>query len=150
MKIYTDSSFDEKRKLAGWGVVIIDGQKRRVFSNWTKAPDNNFGEMHAIYMAAVISGGKEATLYTDSQTALDYIEGRRGAEYESKHKKEWTHSQYIRHKQMQLMAYKIKRANPRLAFDKIKGHQRDYKLHALGNNLADLMAKEGRAKYYER
>lgn len=150
MRIYTDASFDAKRGIAGFGIVVDEGQKRRVYSNYIETDNNNYAELFAVYIGAVLTGGAKSTVYTDSQTALDYLQGRRGKEYEAKHKGDWTRAQYIRHKNMQVLAYKIRQISPQITFDKIKGHQNKYQTHALGNDLADLMAKNGRAKSYER
>ena len=97
MQVYCDSSFDEKRQIAGIGITIIDGQKRRTFSNWIKAR---------------------------------------------------TKEQFINHKCCEYWAYKIRKQN--VILEKIKAHQKVFQLHPMGNRMADLLANEGRAKFYER
>lgn len=74
IKAYTDASFDEKRGIAGIGVVIKDGLKERVFSVWTKARAVNDAELFAIHLASILTEGK-GIIYTDSQTAISYING---------------------------------------------------------------------------
>lgn len=140
IKAYCDSSFDEKRGIAGIGVVIEDGEKRRVVSNWIKAQSNNEAELFAIHLASILTEG-EGKIYTDSQTAISYIKG------EIKDKPR-TQEQYIRHKHCEFWAYQIRKRG--ITPEKIKAHQHYYQTHCIGNRLADLLAQEGRAKFYER
>lgn len=140
IKAYADSSYDEHKGVAGIGIVIICGEKRKVYSAWIKAHSNNEGELFAIYLAGILTSG-QGIVYTDSQTALAYI--RR--EIKGKPR---TREQYIRHKHCELVAYKIRRLGVKA--EKIKAHSKTFQTHAIGNNLADLLAKEGRAKFYER
>ena len=58
------SSFDEKRKIAGIGITIIDGQKQRTFSNWTKCRTNNAGELFAIYVSGILAE-QRGVVYSD-------------------------------------------------------------------------------------
>ena len=151
MKIYCDSSFDDKLQVAGIGIVIErGGQMKKPISFWIPAPNNNYGELWAVYIAAVLSGGKECTIYSDSQTALDYVADRRGKEYENKHRQTWTREQYINHRQMQVLAYKVRHVSPNIKFVKTKAHRKVMQRESLGNRMADLMAQNGRAKFYER
>lgn len=140
IKAYCDSSFDEKRGIAGIGIVIENGSKRRVVSNWIKVKSNNEAELAAIHIASILTEG-QGVIYTDSQTALSYIEG-------SIKDKPRTTEQYIRHKHCEYYAYQIR--NRGIKVEKIKAHQNVYQTHSLGNRLADLLANEGRAKFYER
>ena len=140
VKAYCDSSFDERRQIAGIGIIIEQGTKKRVISNWIKARSNNEAELFAIHLAGILTENK-GVIYTDSQVAIDYIEGR-------VKDKPRTKEQYMRHKQCEYWAYQIKRRD--LAVKKIKAHQTVFQTHSMGNRLADLLANEGRAKYYER
>ena len=45
------------------------------------------------------------------------------------------------------MAWKIRKLG--VSVHKIKAHQNKVQTHALGNNIADLLTRNGRAKYYE-
>lgn len=140
IKAYTDSSYDEKRKIAGIGIVIENGSKRRVISNWIKAQSNNEAELFAIHLASILTEGK-GEIYTDSQAAISYIKG------EIKDKPR-THEQYIRHKHCEFWAYQIRKRG--IMPKKIKAHQHKFQTHSMGNRMADLLANEGRAKFYER
>lgn len=140
MKAYCDSSYDEKSKIAGIGVVIVNGSKRRVVSNWIKAHSNNEGELFAIHLASILTEGK-GEIYTDSQTAISFIKG------EIKDKPR-TKEQYIRYKHCEFWAYQIRRRG--IKVEKIKAHQHKLQTHSMGNRMADLLANEGRAKFYER
>ena len=140
IKAYTDASFDEKRGIAGIGVVIKDGLKERVFSVWTKARAVNDAELFAIHLASILTEGK-GVIYTDSQTAISYING------EIKDKPR-TREQYLNHKQCEFWAYQIRRRG--VAVEKIKAHQHNMQVHSLGNRMADLLAQTGRGKFYER
>lgn len=140
MKIYTDASFDEKRKIAGIGICIEDNYKQRIFSLWTKARTINDAELYAIHIASILSEGR-GIIYTDSQTAISYIKG------EIKDKPR-TKEQYLNHMQCKYWAAQIKRR--KIQVEKIKGHKKVYQTHQLGNNMADLLARAGRAKYYEK
>jgi len=138
MKVYCDSSFDEKTKIAGIGITIIDGQKRRTFSNWIKARTNNEGELFAIYLASILSEGK-GIIYTDSQVAMLYVNN-------VIKDKPRTKEQFLNHKYCEYWAYKIRKQG--VSLEKIKAHQHVFQIHPMGNRMADLLANEGRAKYY--
>lgn len=141
MKIFTDSSLDEKKGIAGIGLYIMRGAQNETISHWIRTDDNNFAELWAIYQASILAHGKDCTIYTDSMTALQYINGYENIE------KIRTQEQYIRHKQMQLLAYKVRRLNPHIEWT--KGHLKYYQEHAIGNQIADNLSKQGRAKYYK-
>lgn len=137
---YTDSSFDERQNVAGIGILVKEGEKERIYSTWIKAYSNNEAELFAIYLAGILAEQK-GVIYTDSQVAIDYIQG-------NIKDKPRTREQYIRHRHCELVAYKIRRLG--LDIGKLKGHRHVYQGHAIGNNIADLLAKAGRAKFYER
>ena len=141
IEAFTDSSYDIKRKVAGIGIVINDGLHQRTVSNYVKASSNNYGELFAIYVAAILLHGKDSTVYTDSQTALQYINS-------SIKDKPRTREQYIEHMNMKVLAYKIKRLG--VAVDKVKAHTNQLKNKNIHNNMADLLAKYGRSKFYEK
>lgn len=139
MKAYTDASYDERLGIAGIGILIQDGQHERVHSYFAKAPNNNWAELLAIKLAGVLTEGK-ATIYTDSQSAIDMINGR------FNHEKERTKKGYIAYKQCELIAWEIRAQ--RLTIEKIKAHTHNFQVHLIGNRMADLLAKRGRGKYY--
>lgn len=147
MKIYCDASFNEKSQTAGIGLYVVDGVKRKVISNWVKCRIVNEAELFAIYVGAILSGGKPCTLYSDSMNALSYIRGERGMEYEKKKKNVWTREQYFNHKKMRVLAYQIKRVNPNISFEWIKGHRNVLQRESIANNMADLLAKNGISDY---
>ena len=140
MKAYCDSSFDEKKGIAGIGIVIENGTKRRLVSNWIKARSNNEAELYAIYLACILTENN-GVIYTDSQTAIEYIK------HDIKDKPR-NIEQYLRHKHCEYWALKIRKQNVKI--EKIKAHQHVFQTHSLGNRFADLAANEGRAKFYER
>ena len=139
IKAYCDSSFDDKLGIAGIGIIVENGAKRKIVSSWVKARSNNEAELFAIYLASILTESK-GIIYTDSQTAISYIRG------EIKDKPR-TKEQFVRHKYCEYWAYKIKirGTNP----EKIKAHQHVFQTHSIGNRFADLAANEGRAKFYE-
>ena len=158
---YTDASYDDKEKIAGWGVVIQIRRggvtKEHAYKSYLPCSNNNFAELFAIHQALILLAGSkyrksdtEVIILTDSQTALDYINGLRGREYERKHMKEWTKQQWVNHKRMQLYAYRINKmcVGTPCQFIKVKGHCRDFREAHLVNNLADTYAKFGRSLYY--
>lgn len=136
---FVDSSYDIKRNVAGIGIVLDNGIKQRNISNWIPAVSNNYGEMYAIYLAAILLNGRKGVIYTDSQTAIQYI-------YHTIKDKPRTHEQYIQHKQMELLAYKIRRLN--IPVEKTKAHMKSFNKDFVRNNMADLLAKYGRSKFY--
>lgn len=140
MKTYVDASFDDKRNIAGIGIYIKDRQKERVFSIWTPSLSINEAELFAVYIGGILSSG-QGEIYTDSQTAIQYI--NKGVADKPR-----TQEQYIRHKRCELWAYKIRKLN--ITPQKIKGHQKNMQTHSLGNQMADLLALKGRAKFYEK
>ena len=141
MKIYVDSSFDEKNLIAGIGLHIEDGVKQRDISNWIPCNNNNFAELWGIYLAAILSNGKNCTIYTDSQVAIQYLTGN----VKEKPRKQ---SQYINHQQMKVLAYKVNRLKPLV--EKVKAHSGRIERGYIGNQLADILSHQGRAKFYGR
>lgn len=139
MRTYSDSSFDDKRKIAGIGVVVYDdGGKKHTHNCSIKARTNNEAELYAIYWASIWNENR-GVIYTDSQTAISYIKG------EIKDKPR-THEQYINHKHCEYWAVKIRKRG--IQVEKIKGHRNIMHPHYMGNRSADLEAEEGRANYY--
>lgn len=139
IEIFCDSSFDNKRHVAGWGVVVKNGEKQRTYSGWLPVDNNNIGEIFAIHTACVLLGGEKGTIYTDSQTAMMYINNQ-------VRDKPRTQSQYINHMTMKFWAYKIRKFG--LEIKKVQAHQKNFNLINLNNNMADLCAKTGLSKYY--
>ena len=142
MKIFTDASYDDKRKIAGIGIYIVKGASNRTISHWIETDNVNHAELWAIYQASILGSCRDCTIYTDSLTAIQYVEGR------EKPDKLRTREQYIRHKQMQFLAYQIRRLKPNLQWT--KGHKKYYQENAIGNQIADNLSKLGRAKFYEK
>lgn len=142
MKIFTDASFDEKRQIAGIGIYMMRGASNRTISHWIRTDNVNYAELWAIYQASILGFGKDCTIYTDSMTAIQYINGVENTE------KPRTQAQYIRMRQMQVLAYKIRRLKPHIEWT--KGHTEYYQTRAVGNQIADNLSKQGRAKFYER
>lgn len=139
MEIFCDCSFDSKNKIAGIGLLIKDGVKQKTISNWIQAPDNNFGEIWAVYQAAILMGGRDGVIYTDSQTALAYVQDRIKD-------KPRTREQYENHQRMRLMGYKIRKLKANVEWT--KGHVGNFKQKSVDNALADCLAKQGRSKFY--
>lgn len=108
MKIFTDASFDEKRQIAGIGIYMMRGASNRTISHWIRTDNVNYAELWAIYQASILGLGKDCTIYTDSMTAIQYINGAENTE------KPRTQAQYIRMRQMQVLAYKIRRLKPHI------------------------------------
>lgn len=140
MKIYTDASFDNKKQIAGIGIVIKDGIKERTHSNWIKCRTVNAAELIAIYIGGVFLD-KKGCVYTDSQTAISYIND------EIKDKPR-TKEQYLNHMECKYWAYKIRKRHQPIK--KIKAHEKTFQTHSMGNRMADLMALNGRSKFYEK
>ena len=140
VKVFTDASYDDKRGVCGIGIVIQDGVKQRTISNWVYATNVHYGEMFAIYMAAVLCNGKDATIYTDSAVAIAYLNN------EVKERPRTT-QQYYKHQEMRVLAYKINKLDAKV--DKVKAHCNNFKQAALSNSLADILSKMGRSKYYD-
>lgn len=139
MEIFCDCSFDSKNKIAGIGLLIKDGVKQKTVSNWIQAPDNNFGEIWAVYQAAILMGGRDGVIYTDSQNALAYVQNR-------VKDKPRTREQYENHQRMRLMGYKIRKLKANVEWT--KGHVGNFKQKSVDNALADCLAKQGRSKFY--
>lgn len=128
IKAYVDSSWRDG--IAGFGIFIKDGVKEKIFSNWIRTDNNNYGELWAIYQAAIICACHDAVIYTDSQTAIQYLN-------KAIKDKKRTPEQYIRHQQMKVLAYKINRLGVRVEY--IKGHVKN----EYNNNMADFLAHIG-------
>lgn len=140
MKCYVDSSFDDKRGVAGIGIVIQNGEKQQVYSHWIPCNSNNYGELWAIYIASILTHGKQGIIYTDSECALAYLENKINNE------RPRNHAQYVEHQKMRVLAYKVRKLNPNV--QKVKAHTKQMKFLAIGNAMADLLAKQGKCKYY--
>lgn len=140
MKTYCDASFDDKNKVAGIGIVVDDGYKRRTFAVFTKARTNNEAELFAIHIASILNEGK-GVIYTDSMNAIQMIKG-------DIRDKQRTREQWINYKHCMFWAVQIRRR--KIKVEKIKAHSTQFKTHLMGNNLADCLAREGRSKFYER
>lgn len=140
MKVWTDASFDEKLGIAGIGIFIQDGQKQRTFAVNTKSRTINEAELFAIHLGSILSEGK-GVIYTDSQTAIQYINNQIMD-------KPRTQAQWLNHKYCQYWACQIRKRG--IQVEKIKGHLNYFQKHQLGNNMADILAKMGRAKFYEK
>ena len=147
VRVYSDASFDDLRKVSGIGCVLIRGQKRKFFSNWRPTLTNNEGELYAIWFALNLCAGEKVTLYTDSQNAINYITGRT-----PKEKPYMNPKQVENRNRCRFWAYKIKQAIKNLNsfnLEHIKAHTNKFQQHFINNQLADILAKEGRAKFYE-
>lgn len=143
MIFYTDASYDEKRKIAGWGVVKEHhGNLGKPISNFGEFESINEAELFAIYQACILAGGSQAEIVTDSQSALSYIQ-------KTVKDKERTKEQHIRHKRCEFWAYKIRKFK-NCTFSKQKAHTGYYQTRSIGNEIADSSARFGRAKFYER
>lgn len=140
VEVYTDASYDDNKHICGMGIVIQDGVKQKTISNWCTTDSIHYGEMFAIYMAAVLTSGKDTTIYTDSAVALAYING------EVKEERQRSTAQYCLHQQMKVLAYKINKLGVNV--EKVKAHSNNFKKKSIGNSLADVLAKQGRSKYY--
>ena len=139
MEIFVDASLDEKKGIAGVGIYVMRGASNRTISQWYKTDDVNEAELWGIYIASILGHGKDCTIYTDSKTALAYV----NKEVKDKPR---DFEQHVRHKRMELLAYKVRRLKPKIEW--IRGHCKYYQELPIGNNVADMMAKNGRAKYY--
>lgn len=139
MKIFVDASLDEKKCVAGVGIYIMRGASNRTISQWYKTNDVNEAELWGIYQAAILGHGKDCTIYTDSKTALAYVQ------QEVKDKPR-TFEQHLRHKRMELLAYKVRRLNPKICW--VKGHCKYFQELPIGNQISDVLSKQGREKYY--
>lgn len=137
MRIYTDCSYDPYKHVCGLGLYIEDGVVTRTISTHITADNNNYGELFAIYLAAILSHGKNCTIYTDSQIAMSFVKGDVKCNAD-------TVDSYERFQRLRLLGYKIRQLKPVLAW--VRGHQRDLNNHSIGNQLADLLAKQGRLK----
>lgn len=143
MIFYTDASFDEKLKIAGWGVQKEhNGIKGKPISNFDKFESINEAELYAIYIACILAGGSQAEIITDSQSALSYI-------HNNVKDKPRTKEQFIRHKRCEFLACKIRKFK-NCTFSKVKAHTNYFQRKSISNRMVDLSAREGRAKYYER
>lgn len=136
---YTDATIDAKG-VAGIGIVIINGSKRKEYALFTKCRTINAAEIFAIHLASILTHG-QALIYTDSQTALSYIKG------EIKDKPR-TREQYLNHLECKYWAYQVKK-NKGIRVEKVKAHTNRRNLHAGNNKLADTLAMLGQLKYYE-
>lgn len=143
MKIFVDASYDDKRKIGGWGLIKEhNNQWGKPKSNFDSFESVNEVELFAIYEACILAGGSPCEIITDSQSALAYI----NKEIKDKPR---THEQLIRHKRCEFLACKIRKFT-NCTFTKQKAHLKNYKRESLGNRMADLYAKDGLAKFYER
>ncbi|MCM1324737.1 MAG: hypothetical protein NC218_11510 [Acetobacter sp.] len=138
IQAYTDASFDKENNIAGIGIVIINGQKRRDYALFVPCRTANAGELFAIQLANILTHG-QATIYTDSQTAYQYIINGVG-------EKKRTREQYLNHLECKYWAYQIKRST-NISVIKVKAHKRHYNKDSANNMVADSLAFLGRSRY---
>lgn len=138
MLTFTDASFDDKNKIAGIGIAIYDGMKWHTKSLWVKCRTINEAELCAVHIGSILAEGK-GRFFTDSQTAISYIKN------EIKDKPR-SREQYINHKHCLFYAYQIRRRG--ILPEKVKAHQKNYQPLSIGNRLADVLAADGRSKFY--
>lgn len=138
IRVFVDSSFDDRLGIAGIGIAVYKGESKEVISHYIKASSNNEAEIYACYIGGILAQGGE--VYTDSQTAIDYIN-------QTIREKPRTQTQYIRHKHCEYWAYKARRLGVRPI--KIKAHTQYFQTLYTGNRLADIASKDGRSKFYE-
>lgn len=137
---WCDASFDEKRKMAGIGIVVQRGQKERYYSVFIPAPNINYAELYGIYLTGVLMGGERGTIYSDSLTAVSY------ANNQVNNDRPRTKEQYENHQRMRLLGYQIRKLPITVEWQ--KGHCKDFQKNAVHNQMVDLLAKNARAKYY--
>lgn len=137
LRIFTDSSFDEVQQVCGLGIYIEDGVMNQTISTFIHTDNNNYGEMYAIYIASILGHGKDATIYTDSQLAVAYINNQ-------VKEKPRSPQAYERHQRLRLLGYKIRQLKPNVVW--IKGHKKTLDKLQVGNQLADILARQGRSK----
>lgn len=133
---YTDANFD-KRGVAGIGIVIIENGKRKEYALFTKCRTINAAELFAIHLANILTHG-QAVIYTDSQTAIAYI----NKEVKDKPR---NRQQYLNHLECKYWAYQIGKNAPKVY--KVKAHTNHRNEHAGNNKLADTLAMLGALKY---
>lgn len=144
IKIYTDSSFNDKYKVAGVGVVIDLEIEKKLFKNCFKLPNNNTGELAAIWYALSIARKYKPPfiIYTDSQTAIDYINGV------AEKKKDLTPEKIRNRLELKKWAYRIKKIMPiECQILHIKAHTGHHNDNAVNNAHADQEAKNAVYKY---
>ena len=139
IEAYTDANIDRKG-IAGIGIVIIDGGKRKEYALFTKCRTINAAELYAVHLANILTHG-QAVIYTDSQTAISYIKN------EIKDKPR-TREQYLNHLECKYWAYQIRRSPCNVC--KVKAHTNRHNKAAGNNKLADTLAMLGALKFYER
>lgn len=147
VRIYTDSSFDDLRSISGIGCVVIRGAERHTYSNHIKTNTNNEGELFAIWFALNLCPNEDVTLYTDSLSAINMIDNPNPKE------KPLTPTQRENRARCRYWAYKIRQQIKNLKsfnIEHVKAHTGKFQQHYINNQLADLLAKEGRAKFYEQ
>lgn len=135
---FTDANID-KKGIAGIGIVIIENGKRKEYALYTKCRTINAAELFAVHLANILTHG-QAAIYTDSQTAISYIEG-------NIKEKPRTREQYLNHLECKYWAYQVKRS-PCKAL-KVKAHTNRRNELAANNKLADTLAVLGYLKNRE-
>lgn len=146
--VYTDASFSEKEKKAGLGVIVQNGSKRSLYSNWTSAKTSNEGELKAIWFACQICLGKEIEIITDSQSALTFLAGEENPD-KPRTCEAWENFQRCRFWAAKIK-YDCKLAGTKVTFSKVKAHQKSISSESICNNrLADDLAKEGLGKFFK-
>ena len=139
IEAFTDATID-KRGIAGIGIVIIDNGRRKEYALFTKCRTINGAELHAIHLANILTHG-QAKIYTDSQTAIFYINNQIK-------EKPRTREQYLNHLECKYWAYQIRKSYIEVC--KVKAHTGHRNEQAANNKLADTLAMLGSLKYKEK
>jgi len=128
IQIYTDGSKNEQGAGAGVAIFITDKHTTSLQYRLNNRCTNNQSEQVAIlksleYMQNINTAVKKVTIYTDSQTTLDYIKNTR------------IHTSLI--DKIRLQTWKLEQAEWNIRFCWVKAH-----VGTQGNELADRLAKE--------
>lgn len=142
IEAFTDASYDTKKQVAGIGIVIINGHKRKEYALFTKCRTVNAAEIFAVYLAGILTHG-QAKIHTDSQSAILYINN------EVNPHRNRDREQYLNYLECKYWAYQVRNLKLEQPIEWCKGHTGRFNLTAGNNAVADSLAKLGRAKYYD-
>lgn len=134
MKIFVNTSLD--KDIIGIGLYVEDKNNNQTISQYYKTNDINEAELWGIYQASILGYGKDCIIFTNSKTAIKYIQ----KEYKNEAK---TKEEYMQNKKCEYLSYKIRRLKTKIKYthEYINSNELPW-----GNTVSNYLAQKSKEK----